>query len=117
MTVDEIQAAYTQRRKIFAYTLILFCYADDTQLHVVFNSVDPVETESRRSILETCVNDINKWMLHMQQQCRSKGNISGGARERRRREPQGGPGGILPQKILKSGGLEMLFPAFSKSYL
>ena len=78
MTVDEIQAAYTQRRKIFACTLILFCYDDDTQLHVVFNSVDPVETESRRSILETCVNDINKWMLHMQQQCRSKGNISGG---------------------------------------
>ena len=67
MTVDEIQAAYTQRRKIFACTLIPSCYADDTQLHVVFNSADPVETESRRSILETCANDINKWMLHMQQ--------------------------------------------------
>ena len=50
-------------------------------------------------------------------QCRSKGNISGGARERRRREALGGCGGMLPQKILKSRGLEMLFPAFSKSYL
>ena len=34
-----------------------------------------------------------------------------------RREPLGGSGGMLPQKILKSKGLEMLFPAFSKSYL
>ena len=50
-------------------------------------------------------------------QCRSKGNVSGGARERRRREPLGGSGGMFPQKILKSRGLEMLFPAFSKSYL
>ena len=50
-------------------------------------------------------------------QCRSKGNISGGARERRRREPLEGSGGMLPQKILKSRGLEMPFPAFSKSYL
>ena len=50
-------------------------------------------------------------------QCRSKGNISGGARDRRRRESLGGSGGILPQKILKSKSLEMLFPAFSKSYL
>ena len=48
-------------------------------------------------------------------QCRSKGNITGGARERRRREPLGGSGGMLPQKILKARGLEMLFPAFSKS--
>ena len=50
-------------------------------------------------------------------QCRSKGNISGGARERRRREPLEGSGGMPPQKILKSRGLEMPFPAFSKSYL
>ena len=50
-------------------------------------------------------------------QCRSKGNISGGACERRRRKLLGGSGGMLPQKILKSRGLEMLFPAFSKSYL
>ena len=50
-------------------------------------------------------------------QCRSKGNISGGARERRRHEPLEGSGGMLPQKILKSRGLEMPFPAFSKSYL
>ena len=36
-------------------------------------------------------------------QCRSKGNISvGGARDRRRREPLGGSGGMLTQKILKS---------------
>ena len=48
-------------------------------------------------------------------QCRSKGNITGGARERRRRELLGGSGGMLPQKILKARGLEMLFPAFSKS--
>ena len=40
------------------------CYADDTQLYTAFNSADPVETESRRSILETCVNDINKCMFH-----------------------------------------------------
>ena len=49
-------------------------------------------------------------------QCRSKGNISGGARERRRRDPLGGSGGMLPHTILKSRGLEMLFPAFCKSY-
>ena len=41
----------------------------------------------------------------------------GGARERRRREPLGGSGGMLAQKSLKSRGSEMLFPAFSKSYL
>ena len=50
-------------------------------------------------------------------QCRSKGNISGGARERRRRRPLEGSGGMLPQKILKSRDLERPFPAFSKSYL
>ena len=49
--------------------------------------------------------------------CRNKDNVSGGARGRRRREPLGGSVGMLPQKILKSRGLEMLFPAFSKSYL
>ena len=48
---------------------------------------------------------------------RSKGNISGGARKCWRREPLGGSGGMLPQKNLKSRDLEMLFPAFSKSYL
>ena len=48
-------------------------------------------------------------------QCRSKGNITGGAHERRRREPLGESGGMLPQKNLKARGLEMLFPAFSKS--
>ena len=50
-------------------------------------------------------------------QCRSKGNISGGARKCWRREPLGGSGGMLPQKNLKSRDLEMLFLAFSKSYL
>ena len=56
----------------------------------------------------------------LKSQCRRKGNISGGgggARERRGREPLGGCWGMLPQKILKSKGLEMQFPAFSKSYL
>ena len=47
-------------------------------------------------------------------QSRNKGNITGGARGRRRCEPVGGSGGMLPQKILKARGLEMLFPAFSK---
>ena len=47
-------------------------------------------------------------------QCRSKGNISGGGHAS---EPLEGSGGMLPQKILKSRGLEMPFPAFSKSYL
>ena len=50
-------------------------------------------------------------------QCRSKGNISGGARKCWRGEPLGGSGGMLPQKNLKSRCLQMLFPAFSKSYL
>ena len=50
-------------------------------------------------------------------QCRSKGNISGGARKCWRREPLEGSGGMLPQKNLTSRDLEMLFPAFSKSYL
>ena len=39
-------------------------YADDTQFYIPFSSTDPVETESRRSILKTCVNDIHKWVLH-----------------------------------------------------
>ena len=43
-------------------------------------------------------------------QSRNKSNIGGGARERRRREPLGGCGGMVPQKILKSRGLEMAFP-------
>ena len=59
---------------------------------------------------------ISKLVYCDHQQCRSKGNISGGERERPGREPVGGCGGKLPQKILKSKGLEMLFPAFSKSY-
>ena len=53
-------------------------------------------------------------------QCRSKGEISGGgggARERRRHVPLGGSGGMPPRKSLKSRGLEVLFPAFSKSHL
>ena len=50
-------------------------------------------------------------------QCCSKGNISRGSCERWRREPLGGSGGMLRQKILQSRDLEMLFPAFSKSYL
>ena len=52
------------------------------------------------------------------EQCRSKDNISGGGGTR---SPEAradrGVWGMLPQKILKSKGLEMLFPAFSKSYL
>ena len=39
-----------------------------------------------------------------------------GTRERQRRNRLGGSGGMLPQKILKSRGLEMLFAAFCKSY-
>ena len=52
-------------------------------------------------------------------QCRSKGNISGGGGGTRALEARDGrgSGGMLPQKILKSKGLEMLFPAFSKCYL
>ena len=50
-------------------------------------------------------------------QCCSKGNISGVARKCWRCEPLGGSGGMLPQKNLKSRDLEMLFSAFSKSYL
>ena len=36
--------------------------------------------------------------------------------ERRRREFVGGPGCILPQKILKSRGSKMVFSAFSMRY-
>ena len=57
----------------------------------------------------------------MHEQCRSNGNISGGGggghASAGRRKTVGGSRGMLPQKILKSKGLEMLFPAFSKSYL
>ena len=60
-------------------------------------------------------NSKNNVKIHSQ--CRSKGNISGGAREWWRREPLWGSGGMLPQKNLKSRDLEMLFPAFSESYL
>jgi len=47
-----------------SHGLSFHCYADDTRFYIAFNSADPVETESRRSILETCVNDIHKWMPH-----------------------------------------------------
>ena len=73
------------------------------------------------NIRQIIVNPAARWtirhvlMLLRLKQCRSKGNITGGARERRRREPLGGSGGMLPQKILKARGLKMLFPAFSKS--
>ena len=50
-------------------------------------------------------------------QCRSKGNISKGGGGGEGRESLGEYRGMLPQKILKSRGLEMLLPAFSKSYL
>ena len=53
-------------------------------------------------------------------QCRSKGNISGGgghASAGGASEPLEGSGGMLPKEIFKSRGLEMPFPAFSKSYL
>ena len=64
-----------------------------------------------------CLSAAQKSPLKRTKQCRSKGNITGGARKRRRREPLGGSGGMLPQKNLKSRDLEMLFPVFSKSYL
>ena len=36
--------------------------------------------------------------------------------ERRRRKFVGGPGGILPQKMLKTRGSKMVFSAFSMRY-
>ena len=41
---------------------------------------------------------MSRMNLPYKNQCRSKGSISGGARERRRREPLGGSGGKLHQK-------------------
>ena len=67
------------------------------------------------SVVEFSLSTTERSTKCLYHQCRSKGNITGGARERRRREPLGGSGGMLPQKILKARGLEMLFPAFSKS--
>ena len=71
--------------------------------------------------LVTAINQIINVSLY---QCRSKANKSGGgggggreAHERWGRESLGWSGSMLPQNILKSRGLEMLFPAFSKSYL
>ena len=84
----------------------------------IFNIFNYRQTTDEEKLLKKGQNnEILGDMLYGISQCRSKGNISGGARERWRREPQGGCGGMLPQKILKSRGLEMLFPAFSKSYL
>ena len=60
---------------------------------------------------------VQKIIDQLYRQCRSKGNISGGARKCWRREPLGESGGMFPQKNLKSRDLEMLYPAFSKSYL
>ena len=45
------------------------------------------------------------------------GGGGGGTRAPEARSATGGSGGMHPQKILKSIGVEMLFPAFSKSYL
>ena len=47
-----------------SHGLYFHCYVDNTQHFIAFNSADPVETEFRIFILETCVNDINQWMLH-----------------------------------------------------
>ena len=47
-----------------SHGLFFHCYARDTQFYIAFNAAHPVETESRRFILDTCVNDIHKWMLH-----------------------------------------------------
>ena len=41
--------------------------------------------------------------------CDGTGNICG----RRRREPLGGSGGMLPPRIFKSESLETIFPALS----
>ena len=73
--------------------------------------------ENRSLLLAVHVLHTNLNFTSLAGQCRSKGNISGGARKCWRREPLGGSGGMLPQKNLKSRDLEMLFPAFSKSYL
>ena len=46
-------------------------------------------------------------------------NLEGGGgleNERRRRKFVGGPGCILPQKIVKSRGSKMVFSAFSMRY-
>ena len=76
----------------------------------LYNFEEQVLSVTAYTLIYTTDNDIII-------QCRSKGNISGGARKCWRREPLGGSAGMLPQKNLKSRDLEMLFPAFSKSYL
>ena len=75
------------------------------------------KTETKKTLAPQTFANRPEKRRKITRQCRSKGNISGGARERRRREPLGGSGGMLPQKSLKSRGLEMLFPAVSRSYL
>ena len=106
--------------------LLLWYWFYDNQLEIAlhrsqtYNSSTAVnfEPSAWQISIPTHFRDARVQYLE-QLQCRygSKGNISGGARERRRREPLGGSGGMLAQKILKSRGLETLFPAFSKSYL
>ena len=60
----------------------------------------------------SCLLDVAYASTYIFYQCRSKGNISEVVREEAR--ARRGVWGMLPQKILKSKGLEMLFPAFSK---
>ena len=48
-------------------------------------------------------------------QCRSKGNISGGARERRRREALGGCGVCSPRKFLNLEAWKCYFQRFPRA--
>ena len=88
--------------------------------------IKPVAQPPRRQPFSVC-EKMKKVIEHLRdratvhtctrQQCRSKGNISGGGTQALEARGARGVWGHAPQKILKSRGLEMLFPAFSKSYL
>lgn len=77
---------------------LLFCYK------VLLLQVDSLQIEVDALTGLLLIFEVEGW-LEMVGCCES---------EHWRCKPSGGSGGILPQKILKSGGTEMLFPAFPK---
>ena len=109
---------FSRKLKIVIFVVVVLFFHFKNFFIQLLLSVNAMSTTTEtRGETKRLISEFIRNLSFLNTQCRSKGNISGGARERRRREPLEGSGGMLPQKILKSRGLEMPFPAFSKSYL
>ena len=64
----------------------------NTAFSIVIKGFEPLEGPKLKEISVFCLKDHSNVSKAFSKQCRSKGNISGGARERRRRQPLEGSG-------------------------